>query len=250
MIPQLVEKFKGREEAYYTALAKKYGPLGEPVPVAAEPPPAPDRLGGRRQNTNGSIRSRRASAPSGSSNRRTAAEEVPADDVSAARNDWMSIFGCFGCGVYNSDRPSDAPPDRLQTSYSGEAEGGGSVNARKLQRLEEQLTEARAVAERLAKKTADFELRLAEATKAAEDMERLKEANIMRDVEIAGLFEARTQSEGALQKVMDDVSFLRQQFADLPAATTSGHPGIEDTLAATEQSMRALEAQLGNISSR
>ena len=83
---------------------------------------------------------------------------------------------------------------------------------------------------------------LSVAKEAADEVEKLKEASVMRDVEIAGLFQARAESEGVLEKVMDDVKHLRERLH------SNNHRDIESTLAATETSMRALEVQLGEIS--
>ena len=244
MIPKLVEKFKGREEAYYTALVKKYGALGQPI--KGSPALQLDASSGGRR----AAESRTSPVTSD----RPTAE----DTATPARNDWTtSILGCFSCGGYDGDsEPTDFPPDRIRGSNNADFRGGSSNN-RKLQQLEQQLTEARIAAERLSKITSEFEKRLAEAAQrqaqavtvakeTAEEMERLKEASIMRDVEIAGLFQARSQNESALQKVMDEVQDLREQVIGLPPG--SGNRGFEDSLAATESSMRALETQLGNIS--
>ena len=81
-------------------------------------------------------------------------------------------------------------------------------------------------------------LAAAVAKEAADEVEKLKEASVMRDVEIAGLFKARAESEGVLEKVMDDVKHLRERLH------SNNHRDIESTLAATETSMRALEVGL------
>ena len=165
----------------------------------------------------------------------------------------MSIFGCFGCGgSFDADmQPVEAPREHNQINSSTNHDS--ATNALKLQRLEQQLVEARQGAERLSQKTAEFERKLAEAMtredkalsvakEAADEVEKLKEASVMRDVEIAGLFQARAESEGVLEKVMDDVKHLRERLH------SNNHRDIESTLAATETSMRALEVQLGEIS--
>ena len=248
MIPKLVEKFKGREDAYYTALVKKYGPLGQQQQSTAKlrdvPSPPKSLDNHKKTKTNDS-----STMPSNS----LPGSRTVEDEVTLGRNDWMSIFGCFGCGgSFDADmQPVEAPREHNQISSSTNHDS--ATNALKLQRLEQQLVEARQGAERLAQKTAEFERKLTEAMtreekalsvakEAADEVEKLKEANVMRDVEIAGLFQARAESEGVLEKVIDDVKHLRERLH------ANDHHDIESTLAATETSMRALEVQLGGIS--